>query len=92
MKIASIYRESLNYDRVERKIIHTGQHYDYEMSQAFFDDLEIPKPAFFLNAGSGAHAVQAAKIMVAFEKLCQKKKPWLVMVVGDVANLNNISC
>ena len=84
MKIAPIYRESLNYDQVECRIVHTGQHYDYEMSEAFFEDLEIPEPHFFLNAGSGSHAVQTAKIMVAFEELCQEERPGLVIVVGDV--------
>ena len=68
MKIAPIYRESLKYDQVECKIVHTGQHYDYDMSQAFFEDLELPEPDFFLNAGSGTHGVQTAKIMLAFEK------------------------
>lgn len=66
------------------KIVHTGQHYDYEMSQAFFDDLEIPAPNFFLNAGSASHAVQTAKIMVEFEKICLAEKPDIVIVVGDV--------
>ena len=84
MKIAPIYRVSPNYEQVECKIVHTGQHYDYEMSEAFFEDLEIPKPHFFLNAGSGSHAVQIAKIMVAFETLCQQERPDLVIVVGDV--------
>ncbi len=84
MKIAPIYRESLNYDRVECRIVHTGQHYDYEMSEAFFEDLEIPEPHFFLNAGSGTHSVQTAKIMVAFEELCREERPDLVIVVGDV--------
>jgi len=84
MKIAPVYREALKHDGVECKIVHTGQHYDYEMSQAFFEDLELPEPDFFLNAGSGSHAVQTAKIMVAFEDLCQKEKPDLVIVVGDV--------
>ena len=84
MKIAPIYRESLNYDQVECRIVHTGQHYDYEMSQAFFEDLELPEPHFFLNAGSGTHGVQTAKIMVAFEELCEKERPDLVIVVGDV--------
>lgn len=69
---------------MECKIIHTGQHYDYEMSQAFFKDLELPEPDFFLNAGSGTHAVQIAKIMLAFEKLCEEEKPDLVIVVGDI--------
>ncbi len=84
MKIAPIYREALNYNQVECRIVHTGQHYDYEMSEAFFEDLEIPVPHFFLNAGSGTHSVQTAKIMVAFEELCQEERPDLVVVVGDV--------
>ena len=69
---------------IEYKIVHTGQHYDYEMSQAFFDDLEIPKPDYFLEAGSGSHAIQTAKIMTAFEKVCEREGPDVVIVVGDV--------
>jgi UDP-N-acetylglucosamine 2-epimerase (non-hydrolysing) len=84
MKIAPIYRASLSVLGTECRIIHTGQHYDREMSQSFFDDLDIPAPAFFLEAGSGTHAVQTAKIMVAFEEVCLKERPDLVMVVGDV--------
>jgi len=84
MKIAPIYRESKKHEGLACKIIHTGQHYDYEMSQAFFEDLELPEPDFFLKTGSGSHAVQTARVMVAFEKLCQKQPPDLVMVVGDV--------
>jgi UDP-N-acetylglucosamine 2-epimerase (non-hydrolysing) len=70
--------------QIEYKIVHTGQHYDYEMSQAFFDELEIPKPDYFLEAGSGSHAEQTAKIMLNFEKVCETERPDLVMVVGDV--------
>ncbi|MBN1663798.1 MAG: UDP-N-acetylglucosamine 2-epimerase (non-hydrolyzing) [Deltaproteobacteria bacterium] len=84
MKIAPIYRASLKHPEVSCQIVHTGQHYDHEMSQAFFDDLEIPTPQYYLEAGSGTHAVQTAKIMVAFEKICESGKPDLVMVVGDV--------
>jgi len=84
MKIAPIYRAALKHSQVECRIVHTGQHYDYDMSEAFFEDLELPKPDFFLNAGSGTHAVQTAKIMVGFEELCQKEKPDLIIVVGDV--------
>ncbi|MCK4785617.1 MAG: UDP-N-acetylglucosamine 2-epimerase (non-hydrolyzing), partial [Desulfobacteraceae bacterium] len=84
MKIAPIYRLSKGHRLIKCGIVHTGQHYDYDMSQAFFEDLEIPEPDFFLNAGSGSHAVQTAKIMVAFEELCQTEKPDLVIVVGDV--------
>ena len=70
--------------QIEYKIVHTGQHYDYEMSQAFFDDLEIPKPDYFLEAGSGSHAEQTAKIMISFEKVCERERPDVVIVVGDV--------
>ena len=84
MKIAPLYREALDHDPLECQIVHTGQHYDFEMSQAFFEDLELPQPHFFLESGSGSHAVQTAKIMVAFEELFEKKKPDLVVVVGDV--------
>ncbi len=83
MKIAPIYRESKDRN-VDCKIVHTGQHYDYEMSQTFFEDLELPQPDYFLDAGSGSHAVQTARIMTAFEEVCEKDRPDLVMVVGDV--------
>ena len=86
MKISPIVKalEARNNHTLDWKIIHTGQHYDYEMSQAFFDDLEIPNPDFFLEAGSGSHAVQTANVMVAFEDICLKEKPNIVIVVGDV--------
>jgi UDP-N-acetylglucosamine 2-epimerase (non-hydrolysing) len=84
MKIAPIYRASEKYDDLECRVIHTGQHYDHEMSQVFFEDLGIPAPSFYLEAGSGSHAVQTAKIMTAFEEVCEAERPDLVMVVGDV--------
>lgn len=84
MKIAPIYRESTKHNEVICKIVHTGQHYDYEMSQSFFEDLDLPIPDYFLNAGSGSHAVQTAKVMTAFEEVCEAERPDLVMVVGDV--------
>lgn len=84
MKIAPIYRRVKDYQNIDCKIVHTGQHYDHEMSQVFFDELGIPKPEYFLNAGSGSHANQTARIMIDFEVLCIEQKPDLVMVVGDV--------
>ncbi len=84
MKIAPICREAQKHQKVDCRIVHTGQHYDYDMSEAFFEDLDIPKPHFFLGAGSGSHASQTAKIMIAFEELCEKEKPDIVVVVGDV--------
>lgn len=84
MKIAPIYREALKHGSVTCKLVHTGQHYDYEMSQAFFDDLDIPEPHYFLDVGSGSHAVQTAKTMTAFESICIGERPDYVIVVGDV--------
>lgn len=66
------------------KIVHTGQHYDYELSKAFFDELNIPRPDFFLNAGSGSHAEQTGLIMTAFEQTCLRENPDVIVVVGDV--------
>jgi UDP-N-acetylglucosamine 2-epimerase (non-hydrolysing) len=65
-------------------IVHTGQHYDENMSEVFFRELEIPAPDRHLEAGSGSHAEQTARIMVAFEKYILQKKPDWVVVVGDV--------
>lgn len=84
MKIAPLIRTSAAVTDLQCLLVHTGQHYDYAMSRTFFIDLGIPEPDFFLDAGSGSHAVQTAKIMVEFEKTCEKVKPDLVMVVGDV--------
>jgi UDP-N-acetylglucosamine 2-epimerase (non-hydrolysing) len=84
MKIAPIYRASLAHEQVNCKIVHTGQHYDHAMSQGFFDELGIPDPEYHLEAGSGSHAVQTAKIMVEFEKVCHQAEPDLILVVGDV--------
>lgn len=84
MKIAPLFKTAGKYPAVDCKIVHTGQHYDYEMSQAFFDDLRLPEPHYFLDAGSGTHAQQTGRIMVAFEDLCNREKPEVVIVVGDV--------
>ena len=66
------------------RIVHTGQHYDAAMSDAFFDDLGMPKPDVYLGVGSGSHAVQTARIMTAFEPVVLEDKPDWVVVVGDV--------
>ena len=84
MKIAPICREARKRPGVTCLLVHTGQHYDHEMSGGFFKDLEIPEPDYYLEAGSGSHAVQTAKIMVRFEEVCEKERPDLVLVVGDV--------
>lgn len=84
MKIAPILEEMAKYPNLEPLLVHTGQHYDYEMSQIFFDELDIPKPDVHLGVGSGSHGAQTGKIMMAFEEVVTEHKPDLILVVGDV--------
>lgn len=85
MKVAPIHRAIRKYNgEIQHLLCHTGQHYDYSMSEAFFNDLELPKPNFFLGVGSGTHGEQTGKIIIEFEKICFAEKPDLVLVVGDV--------
>lgn len=85
MKIAPIIKEMKRYSgRIEPILLHTGQHFDTEMSRLFFEDLRLPKPDFYLGVGSGSHASQTAEIMRRFEKVLLKLKPDMVIVVGDV--------
>lgn len=84
MKIAPIVRAIQTHGQLAFKIIHTGQHYDREMNDVFFEELGIPEPDIFMAAGGGSHSQQTSKIMVAFEKLCQESRPDTVIVVGDV--------
>jgi len=85
MKMAPIIEAMNRYpDRFQHLLVHTGQHYDERMSQAFFVDLGMPKPDVDLEVGSGSHAEQTARIMVEFEKVCLRERPDLVIVVGDV--------
>lgn len=88
MKIAPIldafrpYRNSRSDLSV--MLVHTGQHYDQNMSDGFFRDLGIPEPDVNLGVGSGSHAEQTARIMIGFERVCQEHTPDWVVVVGDV--------
>lgn len=85
MKIAPIYAEMKRREsEFSPLIVHTGQHYDAKMSDAFFDDLGMPKPHIHLEVGSASHAVQTAKIMLEFEPVVLREKPDWVLVVGDV--------
>ena len=84
MKIAPIVRALQAQEALSFKIIHTGQHYDREMNDVFFEELGIPQPDVFMAAGGGSHAQQTAKIMVGFEELCMAERPAAVLVVGDV--------
>ncbi len=85
MKVAPIYAEMRRRpDEFEPLIVHTGQHYDTAMSDAFFTDLGMPKPDVYLGVGSGSHAVQTARIMTEFEPVLLEHEPDWVLVVGDV--------
>jgi UDP-N-acetylglucosamine 2-epimerase (non-hydrolysing) len=84
MKIAPIVRALGGHPQLRYRIVHTGQHYDHDMNEVFFEELGIPQPDTFMGAGGGTHAEQTARIMVAFEALCQQERPDAVVVVGDV--------
>ena len=85
MKIAPIARRLADDPGVfERKLVHTGQHYSANMSQVFFDELDLPKPDVNLEVGSGSHAVQTAQIMERFEPVLLDFQPHWVVVPGDV--------
>jgi len=83
MKMAPLVR-SLQERGIEQLLLHTGQHYDDNMSKVFFEDLRMPTPDIYLGVGSGSHAEQTARVMVEFERVCEDHTPDLVVVVGDV--------
>jgi UDP-N-acetylglucosamine 2-epimerase (non-hydrolysing) len=84
MKVAPLYHALHQQPWCSLRLIHTGQHYDPNMSAAFFADLELPSPNLHLGVGSGSHAEQTAKVMLAYEAACNADRPDLVVVVGDV--------
>jgi len=84
MKIAPLYHALKNETWTTPKIIHTGQHYDPNMSGAFFHDLNLPSPDEHLEIGSGSHAEQTGLVMISYEKLIMEQRPDLIVVVGDV--------
>ena len=84
MKIAPVYHALMKEDWADPCVVHTGQHYDLNMSDAFFKDLRLPEPHFHLGVGSGTHAEQTGRVMIAYEKVLMEKRPDLVIVVGDV--------
>lgn len=84
VKIAPLIEQANLTEQIEPILLHTGQHYDDDLSKIFFDELELPKPHIYLGVGSASHAVQTATIMTEFEKVCLQENPDLVVVVGDV--------
>ncbi len=84
MKIAPLYHALKKEPWAEPVIVHTGQHYDLNMSDVFFQDLQLPEPEIHLGVGSGTHAEQTGQVMMAYEKVINDTGPGLVVVVGDV--------
>ena len=84
MKVAPVYHALKDQDWGRPVLVHTGQHYDPEMSAAFLADLQLPEPDYSLEVGSGSHAEQTAGVMVAYERICLEQPPDWTIVVGDV--------
>jgi UDP-N-acetylglucosamine 2-epimerase (non-hydrolysing) len=90
MKVAAVCEAVKTYNakqtgqQIDHVLVHTGQHYDANMSDFFFNDLDLPKPNLFLGVGSGSHSAQTSKVMEGFENVLLAEKPDVVIVVGDV--------
>ncbi|MDE2054914.1 MAG: UDP-N-acetylglucosamine 2-epimerase (non-hydrolyzing) [Xanthomonadaceae bacterium] len=84
MKVAPLFHALHGQPWCKLRLVHTGQHYDKNMSEAFFRDLKLPSPDLHLGVGSGSHAEQTANVMLAYEQACVADRPDLVVVVGDV--------
>jgi len=83
IKSSPLIHEISQRREIEMEVVHTGQHYDYEMTKVFFEELSLPDPTVNLEVGSGTHAQQTAEIMMRLEKILLKEKPELVIVPGD---------
>ena len=84
MKVAPLHHALAREQWCTPQIVHTGQHYDANMSEAFFLDLRLPEPAHHLEVGSGTHAEQTGRTMIAYEAVCLRDRPDAIVVVGDV--------
>jgi len=84
MKVAPLYHALKKEEWASPILVHTGQHYDLNMSNVFFQDLGLPEPDIYLGVGSGTHAEQTGKVMMSYEKDLYDRRPDLVVVVGDV--------
>jgi UDP-N-acetylglucosamine 2-epimerase (non-hydrolysing) len=84
MKIAPLYHALTAASWCTPRIVHTGQHYDANMSDAFFVDLGLPRPHVHLGVGSGGHGEQTGRVMIEYEKVCIASRPDWIVVVGDV--------
>jgi len=84
MKVAPVLKSLSKFNGVSQLLVHTGQHYDANMSEVFFQQLGLPEPDINLEVGSGSHAVQTAQIMMSWEEVALRERPDLVLVYGDV--------
>jgi len=84
MKVAPLYHALRIADWAKPVLVHTGQHYDHNMSDAILQDLQVPAPGYHLGIGSGSHAEQTGNVMIAYEKICMEQPPDWIVVVGDV--------
>jgi UDP-N-acetylglucosamine 2-epimerase (non-hydrolysing) len=84
MKIAPLYQSLAERGNVEQRLVHTGQHYDHELSDAFFAELPLPRPHVELRVGSGSHGEQTARALQGLEGVFIELRPELVVVAGDV--------
>jgi len=84
MKVAPLWHALVADGTFDARLVHTGQHYDANMSDAFFQDLGLPEPHHHLGVGSGSHAAQTAGVMLAYEPVAMAERPVFTVVVGDV--------
>ncbi|HSL03543.1 MAG TPA: UDP-N-acetylglucosamine 2-epimerase, partial [Nitrospiraceae bacterium] len=84
MKVAPLYHALKREPWADAVLVHTGQHYDVNMSDAFFEDLGLPLPDIYLDVKSGSHAEQTGRVMISYERVLNDRRPDLVVVVGDV--------
>ncbi len=84
MKAAPVMQALAGYGQIRQTLVHTGQHYDFNMTDVFFQELGIPEPDVNLQVGSGSHAQQTAKIMTRLEPMILERRPDQVLVYGDV--------
>ncbi|GAB4044459.1 non-hydrolyzing UDP-N-acetylglucosamine 2-epimerase [Spirosoma jeollabukense] len=86
VKVAPLHRAFLAHPGIESKLVHTGQHYDTQLSDVFFEQLDLPKPDYHLGISPGTSAEQSAEIELTFEKVITREQPDWVLVVGDVTS------
>ena len=84
MKVGPLHRAFERRSEMESILVHTGQHYDEQLSEVFFEQLELPEPDIYLGAGSGSHAAQTARVMISFEGALMEHRPDIVVVIGDM--------